>query len=97
VHDQRSAVVLNFGPLDDDLVDAQQGAKYPGIAHAVLRLLVPDLRQARNLGRNGVLPTSGVSRHPQIHQKSRKKGDPHAVRSRPSKWTVNASDDPAED
>jgi len=27
---------------------------------------------------------------------ARKKGDPHTVRSRPSRWTVNASDDPAE-
>jgi transposase len=27
---------------------------------------------------------------------ARKKGDPHEVRSRPSTWTANASDDPAE-
>jgi len=48
---------IKFDALDDRLLDAQQGAKYPGVAHAVLRSLVPDLRQARNLGGNGVFAT----------------------------------------
>jgi hypothetical protein len=71
MRDQHSTVVFDIDPLEDDLVDAQQGAKYPGVAHAVLRSLVTDLRQARNLGGDGVLPLSGVARHPRIRQKSR--------------------------
>jgi hypothetical protein len=49
--------LIELDTLDDRLLDAQQGAKYPGVAHAVLRSLVPDLRQARNLGGNGVFST----------------------------------------
>jgi hypothetical protein len=71
MRDQHSAVVFDINALDDDLVDAQQGTKYPGVAHAVLRSLVPDLRQARNLGRNGVLLSELSHRHPRMRQESR--------------------------
>jgi hypothetical protein len=96
VRDKNRAVAFDIDALEDDLIDAQQGAKYPGVAHAVLRSPVTDLRQARNLGRNGVLLSELSPRHPRMRQYSRKKGDPHEVRSRPSTWTANASDDPAE-
>jgi hypothetical protein len=68
MRDEHSAIVFDNDALDDDPLDAQQGAKYPGIAHAVLRSLVTDLRQARNPGENGVLPSELNDRHPRIGQ-----------------------------
>jgi hypothetical protein len=36
------ALLLELDMFDDGLLNAQQGAKYPGVAHAVLRSPVPD-------------------------------------------------------
>ena len=55
MHDQNVTTVLDVHPLDNGLVDAQQGAK-----HLALRTPFPvhrflTFRQARNLSGNGVL------------------------------------------
>jgi hypothetical protein len=42
VSDENLVVLLEVHVLDDRLVDPQQGAPYPGVAHAVLRSPVPD-------------------------------------------------------
>jgi len=72
MHDQHAAhdltVIFDLDPLNDRRVDPEQDAKYPGVAHAVLRSPVPDLRQARNLDGNGVLLSDPSHRHPQIRQ-----------------------------
>jgi hypothetical protein len=49
-----SAVPVELDPLNDRLIDAQNRAPYPGVAHAVLRSPVADPRQASNLSENGV-------------------------------------------
>jgi hypothetical protein len=47
MHDQLATAVpvvvpFDFDALDHGLLDAHQGAPYPGVAHAVLRSPVPD-------------------------------------------------------
>ena len=44
-------LVIELNVLDHRVLDAQQGAPYAGVLHAVLRSAVSDLRQARNLDR----------------------------------------------
>jgi hypothetical protein len=44
-------LVVELDVLDHCVLDAQQGAPYAGVLHAVLRSAVSDLRQARNLDR----------------------------------------------
>ncbi len=68
---QRLIVVVELDPFDDRLVDAQQGAPYPGVAHAVLRSSVADPRQARNLSGDGVFAIQPRCRGPRERQESR--------------------------
>jgi hypothetical protein len=41
--DEQLPALIELDTLDDRHLDAQQGAKYPGVAHAVLRSLDSDL------------------------------------------------------
>ena len=76
MHDRFSPVVVQS--LDEDLVDTPTGAKYPGVAHTVLRAVRSDLRQARNIGGNPVLRSDLSHRHPPTRRYGR-----NAMPSRP--------------
>jgi hypothetical protein len=51
-------VLIEAHVLDDRPIEPHLPMKYPGQTHALFRSSVPDLRQARNLGRTTACASS---------------------------------------
>ena len=60
--------LVDFNPFDNRLLDAQQGAPYADVAHAVLRSPFLTLDKPETYDGNGVLHTTRSSEHPRIRQ-----------------------------
>jgi hypothetical protein len=70
VSNQDLLVLVELDILDNRLLDPQQGAPYSGVLHAVLRSVVPVLRQLRNLDRERRAHVPAALNHPRKSQKS---------------------------